>query len=403
MNQYSLELDRLALERAAAAAAEVRGLRRHFHRHPELAGEEIETARFLSEYCRGLGATIERLPGTGLIAGFAAARPGPEVALRADIDALPVTESADNPAGPRSCRSLREGRSHACGHDAHMAIALGVARCLQELGEHWCGTFLLLFEEGEETGSGIDPMLAALDGRPLTAILGNHVSSALSTGVISATAGPVMAGQLRIAFRVIGRGGHGSRPDLAVNPVFAAAAVLLGITSAWSNRLDITRPVTLGLTQIHGGTALNVIPDEVAIGGTLRFFDAEAGQAALEVLRQVAEQTAAAHGCRVEFSGQPQPFTKPLANDPALAGRAQEIAGRLFPGRNQPGYRWYASESFAAYSELAPSLLSFIGIANPAVGSGAEHHARDFDIDEAALEPAVAYTTRLLLDLLRNG
>ncbi|MDI9469351.1 MAG: amidohydrolase [Bacillota bacterium] len=402
MRQAKLELDRLALERAAATAAEVRRLRRHFHERPETAGQEVETGRFLDDYSQDLGARIERLPGTGLIASFINAKPGPTIALRADIDALQVTESPDNLAGPRSCHSLKQGLSHACGHDAHMAIALGVARCLRELRGHWCGTFLLLFEEGEETGTGIDPMLAALTGRPIGAILGNHVYWALPTGVISATAGPVMAGQVRLEFRVIGSGGHGSRPDLAINPIFAAAAVLQGIATAWPNRLDITRPVTLGLTKIQGGTTLNVIPDEVTIGGTLRFFDAEAGRAAFEVLQKVALQTAAAHGCRVDFGGEPV-FHNPLVNDAALAARAEEIAGRLYPGMSQPGSIWYASESFAAYADIAPSLFSFIGITNPAVGSGAVHHSRDFDIDEAVLEPAVAYTTRLLLDLLQEA
>ena len=401
MTQAKFELDRLALERAAATAAEVRRLRRHFHEHPEVAGEEVGTSRYLAEYCQGLGATIERLPGTGLIARFIHAKPGPTIALRADMDALPVTEAPENLAGPRSCRSLNDGVSHACGHDAHMAIALGVTRCLLGLSGHWCGTFMLLFEEGEETGIGIDSMLAALADRPLGAILGNHVYSELPTGAISATAGPVMAGQLRVGFRVIGRGGHGSRPDLAVNRSLRRRRSCrhhLG----WPNRLDITRPVTLGLTQIHGGTALNVIPDEVTVGGTLRFFDEEAGWAAFAVLRQVAEQTAAAHGCRVEFSNQSQPFTKPLENEPTLARRAQEVAGRLYPGMSQPGSIWYASESFAVYSRLAPALYSFIGITNPEAGSGAGHHTSNFDIDEAALEPAVAYTTRLLLDLLQN-
>ncbi|KAA6307749.1 N-acyl-L-amino acid amidohydrolase, partial [termite gut metagenome] len=257
--------------------------------HPELSGKEFETARYIQAEVAKLGLPVTKVPGTGFYVVLDTHRLGQTIGLRADIDALPIPEHPENLKQAKRWLSQNSGVSQSCGHDGHVAILLGTLKILNDWKDQLGGKIIFIFEEGEETGSGIDAMIEALKPLSIDAIYGNHLRSNLNTGELYIQEGPIMAGTGTVAFDVIGRGGHASRPDLSINPVFAAANVLTGISIAWNNQRDITKTLTLGITQLQGGEIYNVIPNSVFIGGTIRFFDGEAAEKGFEVLRKVSE------------------------------------------------------------------------------------------------------------------
>lgn len=287
-----------------------------------------------------------------------------------------------------------------------MSMALTSAKILTELKEELKGKVIFLFEEGEEKGTGIDAMLETIKDKGIDAIWGIHVTSFMPSGTINVEAGPRMAGASGIDFNIIGKGGHGSRPDLSINPVFAAANVLVALGSAWPNRVNVEETVTLGLTMINGGTARNIIPDKVNIAGSLRFFNEEEAKKAIEVLMHTIEFTAKAHYCDVEFiRDNPVNFStmKPVINDENLSSIAQKSLGEILPeGAITTGDKWYASESFSRYSTIAPSLFAFLGMKNEELGTGAEHHNVNFDIDEEAMKMGVVSTVKFVNDFLNE-
>ncbi|MDR2469860.1 MAG: amidohydrolase, partial [Tannerella sp.] len=373
------------LEKVQATAPYMTEVRGYLHEHPELSGKEVETARFIKAEIAKLGLPVTDVRGTGFYAVLDTHRPGKTIGLRADLDALPIMEHPQNLKQTKKWISRNAGVMHACGHDGHCAILLGAIRILCELKEHLNGKIVFIFEEGEETGSGINAMIQALRPLNLDAIYGNHLKSSLNTGEVFIREGPVMAGSCGVSFHVIGRGGHGSRPDLAINPVFAAANILTGISIAWNNQRDITKTLTLGITQVHGGQASNVIPDSVYIGGTVRFFDPEEATKGLAVIQKVSQDIAHAHNCSIRFKGSIGLY--PVVNDTTLTRFTREAVRDIYPDKVISGeeYIWYAAESFSRYSQLAPTVFLFVGIKNETLGSGAEHHNDRFDLDEDAL------------------
>ena len=286
-------------------------MRRAFHTHPEVSGEEFHTREVLIHELESMGVPYQKLPGTGLIAVIQGANPGKNRVLRADIDALPIQEDKNNLKGPKVCVSEEPGVCHACGHDAHMAMLLGAMKVLLQLREHLNGTVYCCFEEGEETNCGIDTMMEALKAYPVDECFALHVYNALDAGKINIVPGPRMAGNIGIGIYIHGKAGHGSRPDQAVNPIIPAAHIITQLNSAFMNRLNVEETVsafmnrlnveetvTLGLGMVKAGTATNVIPDEAYVGGTSRFFNAEEGEKALALINQIAESTAANFGWR---------------------------------------------------------------------------------------------------------
>jgi len=382
----------------------VRKTKGYLHEYPEETGKEFETSKFLQAEVAKLGLSVEMVSTTGFIATLDTGKPGKTIGLRADIDALPMPESPNNLKGPKAEVSKVEGVCHACGHDAHMSMLLGAAKVLHEMKDDLTGKILLLFEEGEERGTGIQGMIQALKKKDkIDAIWGIHVTSFNPAGKINIDAGPRMAGVSLIDFEVIGRGGHGSRPDLSINPVFAAANVLTNIGSAWPNRIDAEQTVTLGLATIHGGTAANIIPDSVKITGTLRFFDVEEGTKAVQLIKDIATNVAKAHNCEVKFAENAFGVGKPVINNAELSAEWTNSLKEVFPDEAIiTGNKWYASESFRFYgSEIAPSILAFVGAGNPESGAGAEHHNVHFDVDDEALRVGVLSTLKIVTDFLK--
>ncbi|KXH86098.1 hypothetical protein AU377_14715 [Sporosarcina sp. HYO08] len=376
-------------------------IRTYLYERPELSGKEYETVKFLKEEIKKLGLVIEEVPGsTGFTALLDTGKPGKTLGIRTDIDALPVEENPMNLAGPRKYFSKNPGVMHACGHDGHMSIVLSTMKILNNMKDTLSGKVYFIFEEGEEIGCGIEAMIQHLKNKEIDAIYGNHLTSFMDTGTIGVDAGPRMAGAILVDFTVHGKSGHGSRPDLSVNPLFATAHILTGLTNAWANQIDVTKTVTLGLTQIHGGTANNVIPDKVEIGGSLRFYDVEEGEKALNIVKNVANLTAQAHNCTVEFGEKFEIAALPVINDEELAELAQGGIEELMPGSVVHNVRWFASESFNQYAKIAPILFAFVGVRNEMYGSGAEHHNDKFDIDENGLINGVLVTTKFAADFL---
>jgi len=373
----------------------------YLHEHPELSSEEFETVKYLKERIAKLGLEIEDVPNsTGFTALLDTGKAGKIVGVRTDIDALPIDEKEDNLAGKRKYISKNPGVMHACGHDGHMAIVLTTMEILLSLKEELSGKIYFIFEEGEEIGSGIVAMVEHLQDKKIEAIYGNHLAAFLATGKVSVDAGPKMAGAAAVDMYVHGKGGHGSRPDLSINPVFAGANILTGLTSAWANRIDVTKTVTLGITQFNAGSALNVIPETAFIGGSLRFYDEEEGKKAVGIVKEIAEITAKAHQCTISYGPKANFLGKPVINDEKLAQIAGKGIEEILPGANIEGVQWFASESFSRYAEVCPTLFGFIGIQDEAYGSGAEHHNEYFDVDDKALKNGVLVTTKFVVDFL---
>lgn len=373
-------------------------MRRYFHENPEVSSQEFNTSKVLKEEIESLGLSINEVGKTGFYSILDTGKPGKTIGIRSDIDALPIQENENNLRGKRLVCSKKEGVMHACGHDGHMATLLSVAKILVNNKDLINGKIIFIFEEGEEAGSGIRDMIEALKSLQIDAIYGTHLTSFMDTGEISLDSGPVMAGCGLVMLNVVGRGGHGSRPDLSINPIFAAASIINGLATAWANQIDVTKTVTLGLGSINGGSGLvpNVIPDKVEITGTLRFFDMDEGHKAIEVIKNVSQNIATANKCSIEEANKNRVIANPVINDKHLSEIAQSGINDILPNSLKTDVRWFASESFCLYREIAPSLFAFVGTKNEESGSGAEHHNEYFDLDEDSLRYAIIATLKFI-------
>lgn len=379
-------------------------LHKYLHEHPELSHEEYETAAYLKAIIKEWGLPIQEASKTGFIATLDTGRPGKTLALRTELDALPIEESPKNLKYNREVISKKPGVMHACGHDAHMATLMTAMRILLDIKDQLSGKIIFIFEEAEETALGIKDMIQFLKDEKIQidAFYGQHVAAHVDLGKIVVNDGPNMSGGIITEFTVQGQGGHGSRPDLAKNPIFVASQILNGIASAWVNQIDVEKTVTLGIGQIHAGTAMNIIPDQAFVNGTLRYFDEAEGLKALDIFKKVATLTAQAHNCEVEFSEQTGIAMPATINDLDLALLGRESVLKVFGSASlvydEP---WFGSESFAYYRELAPILFTFVGTKNEDKGIGADHHTAQFQVDPEAIRNMIATMLQFSLDFLQ--
>ncbi|MEA4911007.1 MAG: amidohydrolase [Oscillospiraceae bacterium] len=366
-------------------------MRRKLHRLAERSGFEYKTSAFIEEEAKKLGLPVERAGETGRIVTLDTGRPGNGVALRADIDALPLREDPENMQGPRACVSDDPNACHACGHDAHAAMLLSAMRVLYELRGALCGRIYFCFEWGEELGDGWADMLTQLKARDVNTVFALHVSTALEHGRLNIDDGARLAGYILVDATVRGRGGHGSRPDLSVNPVFCAAAILGNAAIAFANQITPGETATLGITSIRGDAATNnVFSDTARILGTIRYFSRAEGEKALAVFKSVCEHTAAMNKCSVGFAPMMAILFEPTINDPAAAAKARAWASELLPaGTLTQTPPWFATESFSKYLARYRGAFGFLGVRNEEKGCCAEHHNGKFDLDESALPVGV--------------
>ncbi|WP_202845232.1 amidohydrolase [Luteimonas saliphila] len=389
--------------------------RRDIHQHPELGNRETRTAALVADHLRALG--LEPKTGiatTGVTAVLKGGRPGPRIALRADMDALPVTERVDVPFASKVTTTFRGetvGVMHACGHDAHVAILMGLAEAMVAMRDELPGEVMFLFqpaEEGVPEGEvgGAKEMLAqgVFDDFKPDAVFGLHVGSALNVGQVSVRPGPMMAASDTFEITVKGRQTHGSRPWNGVDPIVAAADLVSTAQSIVSRRTDITRlPAVVTFGAVKGGIRHNIIPDSVELIGTIRTFDEGMREAIFKDLRNVSEHVAAAHGAQIDATI-PLDHNYPVtANDPALTTRLTPSLEAAVGAGNviDPGLITGA-EDFSFFAREVPGLYFFVGATPKGTDprTAASNHSPEFYLDEGALDVGFRAMLQVTLDYL---
>ena len=365
-------------------AKEVVDMRRHIHSHPELSYQEFDTSAYVARQLKSYGITPrEGVATTGVVATIAGRNAEKKlVALRADMDALPITEENEV-----SYKSTNPGVMHACGHDVHTSSLLGTARILQDIRDSFEGTVRLIFQPGEEKnpgGASYMIMEGVLQNPAPSSIIGQHVFPLLPVGKIGFREGMYMASSDEIYLRIIGRGGHGAAPDLAVDPIVVASHIIIALQQIVSRNASPRQPAVLTFGRIIGNGATNIIPNEVNIAGTFRAMDEKWRMDALHKIKKMAEHVAEGMGarCEVELSSG-YPFLK---NDPSLTQRIRSAAEEYVGRENVVELDiTMGSEDFAYYSQLVPASFYRLGTRNEAKGITSFVHTPTFDIDEDAL------------------
>ncbi len=381
-------------------AGELISLRREFHRIPEVAGEEFKTAALMAETLRSWGIeTRTGVGGTGVVATVRGrAGDGPAVAVRADMDGLPVTEDTGLPFA-----SEHPGRMHACGHDGHMAIALGAARTLEGMRDRLRGTAIFLFQPAEETVGGAAGMIAAgaLASPKPELIVGLHIWPGFDSGVFAVRPGPVMASVDRFDIDFVGRGGHGAMPHLGVDPVVMASEAVISFQRVASREVDPLEPAVLTVGRIQGGTTFNVIPEEVSLTGTVRTLNQEVREFMRRRLEDISAGIAGTFRGAVRFRW--EEGVPPTVNDAAAARRVERILKENFgEGRVLTEFRpSMGGEDFALYQREAPGVYFFLGARNPDKDCAYPLHHPRYRFDEDVLPLGVRAFCGIVLDFLR--
>jgi len=341
--------------------------------------------------------------GHGVVALVRGRAASPTVALRADMDALPIVEKTGLPFASRN-----PGVMHACGHDAHTAMLLGAARILAEIRPQLPGTVKLIFQPAEESppvggAGGARQMVKenVLGDPAVAAIFALHVNPDLPTGKVGCRAGAIMAAADHFRITVTGKQSHGAMPWLGVDPIVTAAEIILAAQTISSRGIDARKPVVVSIGVIHSGTAWNIIPAEAVMEGTIRTHEEAVRRQVLAQLDRIAKHTALAHGAAAEvvFTS----YGPPTKNDPALLGRMKStligVAGAANVVELEP---FMGSEDFAEYAQRVPGCFIFLGVRNEAIGAVHPLHTPQMVIDEAALPLGARLLATLALDFLAN-
>lgn len=366
-------------------SGEVIEARRHLHENPELSYQEYNTAKFVAGKLQSFGIKVkEGVATTGLVAEIEGKNPGKKsIALRADMDALPINETSEIPY-----KSKVPGVMHACGHDVHTASLLGTAKILNSVKDQFEGTVRLLFQPGEEKNPGGASYMirdGALKNPQPSGIIGQHVFPLLPVGKIGFREGMYMASCDEIYLKVIGKGGHAAAPDLAIDPILMASHIIIALQQIISRNASPKQPTVLSFGNIIGKGATNIIPNEVNIAGTFRAMNEEWRASALNKIKKMAESIAEGMGgkCEVEISkGYPY-----LENNPELTRRIRSAAEAYVGHENVVDIDiTLGAEDFSYYSQVIPASFYRLGTNNPAKGITSYVHTPTFDIDEDALK-----------------
>ncbi len=380
-------------------------LRREFHKYPELGGYEKKTYERITKEIEAMGLPYERVGDFNIIATLETGRQGKTLMLRADIDALPIMEDQFNLRNKKQVVSLIDGVSHMCGHDAHAAMLLGAMKTLISIKDELCGTILFCFEQGEENFTGIMDMVSALRDRNVDAAWGFHVQSGIPGGYVSVDPGSRMAAAYAFDVKVEGCGGHGSRPDLCIDPIMCTAHILLGIQSIITRELDPNKTVVLHIGKVQAGKVGNVIPDVAEFSGGFRCFDLSQVEQFKESFTRIVTSTAEAHKCKAEiqFGGAYNSIVKPVQNDEELSLIAEaSVKKAIGPDKLYHMKPLNGSETFGMYLDICPGVYGLMGIDNDELGSGAQNHNPRFDIDESVLKNGVEVTVQFALDYVKS-
>jgi amidohydrolase len=371
-------------------------LRREFHQNPELSWKETETSARIKRELDRMGIPYRTVAEPGLVATIQGAYPGKTVALRADMDALEVTEANDT-----EYKSRHEGISHACGHDAHMAMLLGAARVLNDIKADLHGTVKLIFQPAEELVAGATSIIegGGLDG--VDTIFGIHIVGYLPIGLVVAQPGARLSSADHFEIIVKGKGGHGGMPHQGVDAIMAASALVMNLQSIVSREADPSEPVVISVGKFNAGTRFNVIADVARLEGTVRLFNKEFGQQMPGIMERIARNTAQAYRAEAELIY--TVGTPPTINDPVCTRRATAVIRQIL-GDNAlfevPPVT--GAEDFAYYAEKVPGVFVFLGAGNEAKGAIYPQHHEKFTIDEDALEIGTALHVRYALAFLNE-
>ncbi len=370
---------------AQSLEAEIIAIRRHIHQNPELSFQEHQTAAYVAHTLKSFGINvIETIAKTGVVAIIEGINPESKtIALRADLDALPIEELNDI-----SYRSQNNGIMHACGHDVHTACLLGAAKILNDTKSQWTGTIKLIFQPGEEKlpgGASILIQEKVLESPKVDAILGQHVMPFLPVGTVGFRSGLYMASSDELYIEIKGKGGHGAMPHLCLDPVPVAAQIITALQQIVARKNNPLVPCVLTIGKVIANGATNVIPDNVLLEGTFRTFDEKWRVQAHKEIEQTCQQIAQTFGLEAKVNIiKGYPF---LNNNPALTSKAKQAAiAYLGSDKVVDLDAWMASEDFAYYSQQVPATFYRLGTANHEKGIVHGVHNPHFNVDEAALK-----------------
>ncbi len=375
---------------------EVIGWRRHLHRNPELSFEEEETSRFVYETLESFGGLeLSRPTPTSVVARLVGEGPGRVVALRADMDALPIEEENDFEFASRN-----PGVMHACGHDGHTAMLLGAAKILVGMREEINGEVRFLFQHAEELyPGGAEEMVEAGVMEGVDAVVGIHLWSGLEVGKIGVVYGPMLAAPDTFEISINGRGGHAAMPHQTADAIAIGAQMVANLQHVVSRNVDPLENVVVSVTKFAGGTTHNVIPGTVEMVGTVRTLNEEVRAKVPETMERIIEGITAAHDASYEFEY--QRGYRPVVNDEEVTRVVEETVREVFGERAlEMMTPIMGGEDFSAYQRVVPGTFVFVGAGNEAKGITYSHHHPRFTVDEDALENGVKMNVNVVLGLL---
>ncbi|PAB59618.1 M20 family metallopeptidase [Anaeromicrobium sediminis] len=371
-------------------------LRRDFHMNPEPSMKEIRTSTRVMEELEKMGIDCKKVAGTGVVGIIKGASAGKTIALRADMDALEVTEENE-----KDYKSKVHGIMHACGHDAHTAGLLTAARILNDMKDQLNGTVKLLFQPGEEVAQGAIKMIEEGVMEDVDGIFGIHVWNDMEVGTISVEAGPRMASAGIFKINIIGKGGHGSMPNQGVDAAVVGSAIVMNLQSLVSREISPLDPAVVSVGIFNAGTRFNVIAGEAYLEGTTRCFSMEVNDAFEEMITRIAGNTAKSYRAKalVDY----KQLVIPTINDPEMASIAEGAVKEI---RGSDALKTYkqttGGEDFSFFTQKAPGAFAFVGSKNEKKLEYFPHHHSKFDIDEDALEIAAALYSQFAIDFLNK-
>lgn len=377
----------------------VRNLRREFHQHPELSNQEFQTTQRIAKELDALGVEyqIDTNRNTGLVGVIKGDKPGKTVALRADIDALPVEERTG-----LDFASQNPGAMHACGHDGHMAILLGAARMLMDNRDQLEGTVYLVFQPAEETGMGAPDMLAFGDWYQKTdTVFGGHVWSGLDAGLVSVEAGPRMASSDVFTIHVQGKQAHGAQPQTGVDALVVAAAMVMNLQTIISRNISALDSAVLTIGSIQCGTEWNIVNGEATMKGTVRSFDKAKRDEIIDHMQRIVEHTALAYGATASLEY--KKCVPPTINEEASSALAERVVVDVLGEAHLTKFqKVMAGEDFANFLEGKPGCFAFFGVRNPACNAVYDHHNNHFNMDDSVLSAASAVYAQYAITWLKE-
>ena len=403
------EIDKLT----AAVEPELIEWRRHLHQHPELSNREVETAKYITERLKGFGLQPQTgVARTGVVAVLQGGRPGPTVALRADMDGLPVREEVDVPFASKATSEYegnKVGVMHACGHDTHVAILLATARVLTQMKDRLPGSVKFMFQPAEE-GAPLDERPAGAElmvkegvMKGVDAVFGLHVFANVPTGTITYRSGPFMAAADQFDITITGKQTHGSAPWRGVDPIVVGSQIVSALQTIVSRSVDITQlPAIVSVGQFQSGVRNNIIPETAKLVGTIRTFDDDVQNDIHARVQKIAEGVATSMGARADVQiHRGYPVT---SNDPQLTAKMLPTLERVAPGKVTESELITGAEDFTYFQREAPGLFVFLGITPPEqAGKAPANHSPLFYVDEKALPTGVRALANLAVDYLTSA